>query len=500
MRIVYIDIDSLRPDHLHCCGYHRQTSPNIDALAASGARVRNLYASDSPCLPSRTAFFGGHFGTQTGVVNHGGVCADVQPQGAARDFRSRAAEESLASLLTRCGYWTASVSPFPRRHSAYQMVYGFNETIDTGRGGLENADVIFEEVRGWLDRRAKRDHWFLHVNMWDPHTPYDTPAEFGNPFQDARIDGWLTDEIIGKQRASYGPHSAREVTHFDSRIDPKFWPWGRGEITSLADAKVNLDGYDCGVRYADEYVGRIVNILADSGVLEDTAIIVAADHGENLGELNIWGDHQTADEFTNHIPGVIRWPGTTPPGTAVDGLYYHLDLASTIVDLADPRGSDLMARAGWEGASMADALKTGKGGRGKLFLSQGTWSLQRSARWDDWILIHTIDTGIKDFSEWMLFNLAEDPHETTNLASERPDIVRAVGQEINQFFEGLAGQCPLGDPFKVVRAEGGPYHAKAGGGDWALYLERLENTGRSSHAAWLREHGNSPRPPELAAY
>ncbi len=149
---------------------------------------------------------------------------------------------------------------------------------------------------------------------------------------------------------------------------------------------------------------------------------------------------------------------------------------------------------------MADALKTGKGGRGKLFLSQGTWSLQRSARWDDWILIHTIDTGIKDFSEWMLFNLAEDPHETTNLASERPDIVRAVGQEINQFFEGLAGQCPLGDPFKVVRAEGGPYHAKAGGGDWALYLERLENTGRSSHAAWLREHGNSPRPPELAAY
>ncbi|MCA9890109.1 MAG: sulfatase-like hydrolase/transferase, partial [Anaerolineae bacterium] len=48
MRILYIDIDSMRPDHLSCYGYHRQTSPNIDALAAEGVRFTNFYASDSP--------------------------------------------------------------------------------------------------------------------------------------------------------------------------------------------------------------------------------------------------------------------------------------------------------------------------------------------------------------------------------------------------------------------------------------------------------------------
>ena len=506
MRILYIDIDSLRPDHLGCYGYHRNTSPNIDALAAQGAVVRGLYASDSPCLPSRTAFFGGKFGTQTGVINHGGVCADLHPEGKDRDFRTKAADHSLASLLTRGGYWTASVSPFPRRHSAYQMTYGFNETVDTGKGGLENADEIFEPTRRWLNGHARDDNWFLHVNMWDPHTPYDTPASFGNPFKDEPIDSWITEEVIARQRESYGPHSAREVPHYNPDIDPKVWPWGRGEIKSLEDAKVHIDGYDCGVRYADEYIGRIVHLLEVAGVLEDTAIIVAADHGENLGELNVWGDHQTADEFTNHIPGIIRWPGVTPAGVQIGGLCYHLDLAATIVDLASPYGQEEMERAGWEGIPILLAREENgptsqpSSSRSKLFLSQGAWSLQRSARWDNTILIHTVDTGMKDFSEWMLFDLAADPHQTKNLAGAHASIIDEVGAEMADWFARKSHDCPLGDPFNQVLAEGGPYHARVRGVEWGAYLKRLESTGRVRHAEWLRSHGNAPRPRDLATY
>ena len=68
MRILYIDIDSLRPDHLGCYGYHRSTSPNIDAIAAEGVRFTNCYATDVPCLPSRTALFSSQFGIHNGVV------------------------------------------------------------------------------------------------------------------------------------------------------------------------------------------------------------------------------------------------------------------------------------------------------------------------------------------------------------------------------------------------------------------------------------------------
>src|ERR671927_276079 len=59
MRVLYIDVDSLRPDHLGCYGYHRDTSPHIDRIAHEGVRFNQCYAPDAPCLPSRTAFYAG---------------------------------------------------------------------------------------------------------------------------------------------------------------------------------------------------------------------------------------------------------------------------------------------------------------------------------------------------------------------------------------------------------------------------------------------------------
>jgi len=477
MRILYIDIDSLRPRHLGCYGYARRTSPNIDALAAEGCVVEGLYASDVPCLPSRTAFFGGRFGTVSGVVNHGGLCADVAPEGHERDFRSRLATGSLASRLSRAGLHTASISPFPRRHSAYQMVWGFHETFDTGKGGLENADEIFAPAADWLRRNAERDDWFLHVNFWDPHTPYDTPEAFGNPFADSPMEAWLSQEIIDAQRASYGPHSAREVPEI-SPVLPANWRWGVGEIRDLADAKVHWDGYDTGVLYADSYVGRLVSMVP-----EDTAVIVSADHGENLGELNVWGDHQTADEFTCHVPCVVRWPGVTEAGSRLGGLRYHLDLAATILDLA---GADL---EGWSGSSFSSFAD---GGRDRVFLSQGAWSLQRAVRWSSFIYVKSFHTGLKHFPRHMLFDLGADPHETRNLASTRGDVVGEMSAAVDSWFGARAGECAYGDPFSVVFDEGGPYHANERSGTWGAYLERLEGSGRGAHAESLRKFGGQP--------
>ena len=236
MRILYIDIDSLRPDHLGCYGYHRNTSPAIDEIARQGVRFDSVYSSDVPCLPSRTAFFGGSCGTKTGVINHGGLCADLPPQGANREFRTRHAENSLASRLVQLGYWTSTISPFPRRHSAYQMMWGFSEFFDTGKGGLENGDEMFEPAADWLRRRGKAENWFLHLNMWDPHTPYDTPLSFGNPFADDPMPSWMNQDVIDLHRSSYGPHSAREVPGITDQLGPRTL-WGVGSIKSITEGK-----------------------------------------------------------------------------------------------------------------------------------------------------------------------------------------------------------------------------------------------------------------------
>ena len=81
MRILYLDLDSLRPDHLGCYGYHRDTSPNIDRIAREGVTFTECYCSDSPCLPSRTALMSGRFGIHTGAVTHGGTAADFRLEG-----------------------------------------------------------------------------------------------------------------------------------------------------------------------------------------------------------------------------------------------------------------------------------------------------------------------------------------------------------------------------------------------------------------------------------
>lgn len=70
MKVIYFDIDTLRPDHLSCCGYGRPT-PHIDALAADGVRFSRAYASNTPCMPARAALFTGCFGVVNGVETHG---------------------------------------------------------------------------------------------------------------------------------------------------------------------------------------------------------------------------------------------------------------------------------------------------------------------------------------------------------------------------------------------------------------------------------------------
>ena len=190
-------------------------------------------------------------------------------------------------------------------------------------------------------------------------------------------------------------------------------PWASAHIRTLDDAKAHLDGYDTGIRYADHYVGKLIQDLKDLGIYDETAIIISADHGENQGELNVWGDHQTADQGTNRIPLIVRWPGVTDgsAGQARNGFHYGLDLPATILELVGGEQPD-----NWDSEGFAADLGDQDTGRDYLVISQGAWSCQRSVRWDKWLLIRTYHTGMKAFPEYMLFDIDADPHETTNLA------------------------------------------------------------------------------------
>ena len=131
MRILFIDIDTLRADHLGCYGYHRNTTPNIDHIASQGVRFDQMYVTDAPCLPSRSALWSGRTGFHTGVINH----ADPFIQGTGRGFRDVYDATGWISQLRRLGFYTITVSSFGERHSAWWWHAGYREIINPGFGG-----------------------------------------------------------------------------------------------------------------------------------------------------------------------------------------------------------------------------------------------------------------------------------------------------------------------------------------------------------------------------
>ena len=481
MRILYLDIDTLRPDHMGCYGYHRNTSPNLDRLAAAGTRFDNVYVSDAPCLPSRASMFLGRFGIHTGVVNHGGLCADPRPIGRERRFNTERDRPGFIECIEQAGYYPVSISPFADRHSAWWFCSGWREMVNPGRHGQESAEAITPTALDWIKRNGQRDNWMLHVNYWDPHTPYRVPAEYGNPFQDEPVAGWYTEELRRRHWDSFGPHAAQEPGG-DYSGKPGKWPRQPLAIARLDDYKQWVDGYDTGIRYADEHCGRVLNALADAGVLDDTLIIVTSDHGENQGELGIYGDHQTADHVTSRVPMILRWPGGAYAGRVDSALHYQSDVAATLVEMLGGK-----APAHWDAKSFAEAYRAGASpGREYLVLSQMCWACQRAVRWGDHVFIRTYHTGMKDMPERMLFDVACDPHELRDLSAGQPALADH-GQALLEEWQAdmLAGNEGQPDPLWQVMAEGGPFHDRE---IRTQYLARLRATGRGHHADFLDKH------------
>ncbi len=478
MRIPFLDLDSLRPDHLGCYGYHRDTSPNIDAIAAQGVRFSNYYCSDAPCLPSRMALMTGRFGIHTGVVGHGGSAADPRPEGPDRGFRDRFAEENLPVFLRAGGFKTVAVSPFAERHGAWSFYAGFNEIHNPGKRGKEIAQEIADCALPWIARQAKSDNWFLYLNFWDAHTPYRAPEAFGNPFAGDPLPGWLTESKLGADLSLVGPHKPLEINMYDNGTDPRY-PRQPGEIRAMGDLRRMIDGYDCGVRYMDTYIGRILNALADEGVLDDLAVIISADHGENLGELGIYGEHGTADQPTCRLPMIVKWPGGQA-GRVATALHYHLDLAPTLGELLG-----IEPPPAWDGASYAPSiLGSEDSGRDFLVLGQCAHVCQRSVRFGRWLYLRTYHDGYHLFPEEMLFDLVADPYEERDLAPASPEVCREAAYRLNQWHDKMMQSMPAyDDPLQRVLKEGGPYHAK---GNLARYCDYLASTGRAYAIADLK--------------
>jgi choline-sulfatase len=485
MNVLLLDVDSLRADHLGAYGYGRATSPHLDALASRGWRFERCYVSDAPCQPSRTAFATGRFGFGTGVVAHGGRRAEPYNTSAKRIQAPDPATRHWFHALERAGWHTASVSSFASRHAAWWYLAGLNTWLNSGKDGMETADEVVDTAVDWLERHGAETPWCLHVNLWDPHTPYRAPSSgaFGND----PIPAWLTKDLITQQRDSFGPLSARDGMGLWFPDQLRFErPGVPAEIRDLADFRAWIDAYDDGVAFADAQIGRLLARLRGLGLESDTLVVLTSDHGENLGESNLYGDHQTADHATTRVPWIMAHPSLGAPRVE-RGLHYQFDLTATVLEMLGvgvPEAWD--ARSAWQDLASGRAA-----GRDALVLSQMAWSCQRAVRWDDWLLIRTFHPGLKNLPPLALFDVTNDPHQTSDLRLDVPAVVDEGLRHLARWMEERLAQNPEGrDPMQTVIEEGGPSLAR---GHEGWYEDRLRETGRAHAVAHMLE---SARPYE----
>jgi len=479
MRMIYLDLDSLRPDHLSGYGYHRPTSPNLDRIIRDGMRFTHAYCQTSPCVPSRAALFSGRYDVHSGVVTHWGPGSHLRGSEANSGRGNLSAPPMFIRHLFANGYRPISFSSFADRHNAWWFCTGWSEFHTTGlKRGNERADEVNSYVLPWLREHAHEDNFFLHLQYWDPHRVYRMPLEWLDRVKDYPPPDWPDAAAIEQHQASYGPFTASEL-YPGGDGPPPHAPSMPRQIASVADWKQLIDGYDASIAFMDDQIGQVLATLEQAGVLDETAFIISADHAEGQGEFAVYGDHCNASESVHNIPLVIRWPGVTRPNSVCDDFVYNVDLPPTLCDLLD-----IESPAGWDGRSFAPQLRSAQGSpRDYLVWSHGLYACQRVVRTPRWALMRTYNPGLFPYEPLALFDMANDPHQTRDVQAEHPEVVRELDHLMNGWLqEQLGYQGAAVDPLQLV-VETGPFKYV----QLDNWLDRLERRGRTGDADAIRQ-------------
>lgn len=307
--VLLISVDSLRADHLGAYGYERDTSPTIDRLAREGALFTNAVSSTSWTLPAHMALLTGLPDTVHGVTNH---TTRLDPK-----------VETLAQAFQEAGYYTVGFFSGPFLHPAFGFGRGFKEYVDcTGYHVTESAfgssalhqashaDVtnptVLKRVIERLERVGER-RFFFFVHLWDVHYDYIPPPPYDRMFD----PGYR------------GNFSARDFS--------RNWAFRPG--MNEADYEHVVALYDGEIRSTDDTISAILEAVARYGLLEETLVVITADHGDEFLEHGGKGHRHTLYEELVHVPLVFRYPKKIA-ARRVESVVSLIDVAPTILDFA----------------------------------------------------------------------------------------------------------------------------------------------------------------------
>jgi arylsulfatase A-like enzyme len=327
--VLLLILDAARRDAFEPYGAPRGSTPAVAQLAARGVALPEAYATAPWTVPSHASFF-------TGLMPRAAGLRHVPSPAAAKQLLARHEARFLPEVLRQAGYSTVGVSTNPWASDMSGFGFGFDDftllrterkrSIDADRpraklgwlkeGALGRVDDGAREAERLLGRwigDTERSPFFGFVNLTECHFPYLPPRPYGGM------------SIAGRALAA---QDARRYY----RLESVYRVCARAlEVPSGALERAQRL-YHGAIRYMDDWIARLLDRLDGAGLLEDTLVIVTADHGENFGEDGLIGHMLSLDNRLIHVPFVAAGPGA-------DALALN-SLADLPARLADAIGLD----------------------------------------------------------------------------------------------------------------------------------------------------------------
>jgi len=212
----------------------------------------------------------------------------------------------------------------------------------------------------------------------------------------------------------------------------------------------------------DDGFAQLMDALDDAGLADDTMVVVFSDHGELMFRHGIFFDHHGLYDPNIHVPLLVRWPERIAPGTEVEQLLTHVNLAPTMLEAAGARIPDAM-----EGESALDLLTEGADRTLHEFLvtQECTWQMKWGLRTDRWKYIKAREEDLYGSPMAELYDLDADPGEFDNIASMRPDVASQLDTKLEAWVSYMMRQNDLDKDLLVT-------HGITLGKDWQAWGEQ----------------------------
>ena len=409
--VILITIDTLRADRLGVNGHvveDTSPSPHIDDLMAAGVQFANAIAPRAITWPSLASVLTGLYPSGHGVFENGYELHEGIP--------------TLATLLSEHGYQTGRFMSNMCRANHLGWDHAFcSRGVDSKING---------EALGWLDQVDPTQPVFLWAHYFGAHSPYynggDRAAKRLDPGYEGPVapkKGWLnrimTDEI---------PLDDADLQHLDAL-------------------------YDAAVMGSDRFAGELLDALAARGLMDSSVIVFLADHGEDLYDHNQYIYHACSVYQSGlHVPLAFVAPGLLEEGAVVRQSVELMDVTPTVLDLIGVTPPDSL-----HGTSLVPYLESTQLPRpGRPAFSEYGSSRLHTVQRGDWKLVDNPDQdspyclpgapeGHYPVAKTELYNLADDPLETTNLADQYPERVAELQELIRRRFANLPSRLETQD-------------------------------------------------------